>query len=123
MFIICYADTKTNEHTFTIVNDYKSFMKNASPNIDVRFVFNESGNIINRVNKYEENFIRNCFSYGFDVSDLHKKYKNKTTNIVYELVGLNTANRRYKLILFNCTTRKLNKVTVNYLSNYCEKLP
>jgi hypothetical protein len=117
MEIICYVDTSTNEHKYTVADDASIFAKTLKPGEIIKYVFNESANIIARNDRYEQGFYDYCSDYNLDPKDLHGTYSKDGTNPDYELVGLNPRNNKYKFILKNISTGCLTKATHGFFKN------
>lgn len=123
MFVICYIDKTDSNCKFMTVADYKPVLENTPQYMDIQHIFRENTDLKIKLSKYEANFIKHHNTYGFDLSDLHKQYENTRTHCIYELMGRNTKNTCYKLILMDLATKKLHKVMVSYLDMHCKEIP
>ena len=121
MYTVCYVDKSTNEHKFASTSDYANYINQLKPTENVVFVYDERANILQRNDKYEQMLTSAGDMYGIDPNNLHCKYADRN-GTVFELLGLNTRNRRYKVIIRDAVTGKTMKVTTKYFAGLT-KLP
>lgn len=123
MVVVCYTDPSDANQTqlWSRATSLENF-KDAYPEYTVHMVFREDSDIYDRLNNYEHTFMYTCHNYGFDVTDLHKKFKGHDGE-VYELYGLNTKNRKYKCMVRNLNTGAYFKMTPIYVKTQLDRNP
>lgn len=123
MIVICYTDPSDTNRTqlWSRTTSLQNF-KDTHPEYTIHMAFREDTDIFNRVNEYEEAFISAHQNYGFDITDLHKKFRGHDGN-VYELYGLKPKNRKYKCMVRDVNTETYYKMTPMYVKTQLDRNP
>jgi hypothetical protein len=115
MYVICYTDTSTGETHFGRSGNYDDFAVTLPPNMHIDSIFDERANIASRMGIYEQEYLENCEANGLSKHYLHEIFEYNHRQ--FELVGMNMKNRRYRFIVKDLETKKLMKVSYDYICN------
>lgn len=107
---IIWDNGSSESHTFTDMSPDE--FQEAHPDLIIVSCFPTKCDIVRRYNRYEQEWFKYAQDYGINVDNLHKIFVNPVGGEIFEFIGFNKANRKYKFIALNKTTNRRHKLTV-----------
>ena len=114
--VICFIENGTKSFETISTNLIDAWIQN-HPNAKIIHLFNSEADIEAKNKRIEDTFESHCCYYGLQPDDLHTEFKNTANGHTVEVIGINSRNYKYPVIIIDKTVNCRLKVTPKFMDN------
>ena len=114
--VICFIENGQKSFETISTNLIDAWTQN-HPNAEIVHRFNAHSDTASYNKRIENTFETHCAYYGLEPEDLHAQFKNTANGHTIEVIGINSRNYKYPIIIIDKTEDHRFKVTPRYMDN------